>query len=468
MSDRTTLTQLYLGEIERAKVTAAELRGKLPESELLNAYFHGRYLSRPVFLGYDERTQLCADLEIVRAALVGLPDRMYGGDVAAFARAVGLNEDQISAVLRSRGPQTSLHAKADLQVGESGFRMLEYNMGSMIGGTDNADICRAMMEHPLLAEFARAHRLGYADTRRETVANVLTEGGFKPDSYPVVAVTVWPHAWDTDLGPFLQLIAEQWRELGLDAHACHLGQLEIRGGRVWLDGRVVDVVYRLFLLEHLLEPGGPAVMDPILDATARGEVAMFTPLDSELYASKAALALLSGEASRDLFTSAERAAFDRIVPWTRIVRPGPATLEDGRVADLMDYAVSHRDDLVLKPAGGCAGEGVVLGWDPATTPELWREQLARATRDTYVLQRRIRSVPELFPDDTGGLVPWHVTWAVFRAISGYGGVFARALAASSGTELINRVSGTSVGCCLSEEPGPEHSGPKNTGKAAPW
>jgi len=455
MSDRATLTRLYLGEVERAGVSAAELRGRLPESELLNAYFHGRYLSRPVFLGYGERTRLCADLELVRAALVSLPDRLHGGDVAAFARAVGLNEDQISAIARSRGPRTSLHAKADLQAGESGFQLLEYNMGSMIGGTDNADICRAMLEHPLLAGFAARHRLGFADTRRETVANVLAESGSRPDAEPVVAVTVWPHAWNTDLGPFLQLIAEQWRELGLAAHACHLGQLERRGGRVWLGGRAVDVVYRLFLLEHLLEPGGPAVMDPILDATARGEVAMFTPLDSELYASKAALALLSGEADRDLFTPAERDAFDRILPWTRTARPGPATLEDGRTVDLLDYAVSHQDDLVLKPAGGCAGEGVVLGWDPATTPDLWRKQLARATQDPYVLQRRIRSVPELFPGDAGGLVPWNLTWAVFRSVGGYGGVFIRALAADAGTELINRMSGTSVGCCLSEEPGPD-------------
>lgn len=459
MSDRVTLTQLYLDEVERAGVSAAELRGKLPESELLNAYFHGRYLSRPVFLGHDERTGVCADLELVRAALVSLPDRLYGGDVAAFARAVGLNEDQISAIARSRGPQVSLHAKADVQAGETGFQMLEYNMGSMIGGTDNADICRAMLAHPLLASFAARHRLGFADTRRETVANVLTESGFGPGSQPVVAVTVWPHAWNTDLGPFLQLIAEQWRPLGLDAHACHLGQLERRNGRVWLDGRAVDVVYRLFLLEHLLEPGGPAVMDPILDATARGEVVMFTPLDSELYASKAALALLSGEASRDLFSPAEQAAFGRILPWTRTARPGPATLEDGRrVDDLLDYAVSHQDDLVLKPAGGCAGEGVLLGWDPATTPDLWHKQLARVARtpaDPWILQRRIRSVPELFPGDAGGLVPWNLTWAVFRSAGGYGGVFIRALAADAGTELINRMSGTSVGCCLSEEPAPD-------------
>jgi len=170
-----------------------------------------------------------------------------------------------------------------------------------------------------------------------------------------------------------------------------------------------------------------------------------------VFGSKAALAMLSDQANRDLFTPAELASFDRIVPWTRIVRPGKVTLEDGQRTDLLDYAVQHRRDLVLKPAGGCGGEGVVLGWDPGTSPALWQRQLASAVRDTYVIQRRIKPVPELFPDDNGGLIPWTVTWAVFIVVNGYGGVFARALTAGSSTDVINRSSGASFGCCLSEE-----------------
>ena len=100
---------------------------------------------------------------------------------------------------------------------------------------------------------------------------------------------------------------------------------------------------------------------------------------------------------------------------------------------------------MLKPARRCGGEGVVLGWDPATNPELWREQLARATRDTYVLQRRVRSVPELFPDDTGELVPWHVTWAVFTMRDGHGGIYTRGLPLRPGADVINFAAGAATG-----------------------
>jgi len=458
--DRTTLTERYLGEITRAGATARELLGRLPEAELPKAFYHGRDLSRPLFLGDAERTQLDADLENVRAALVSIPDRIYGGDLAAFARAVGESGYPVSAILRSRGRLVSRLARADLYADESGFHLLEFNMGSALVGLDNADICRAMLEHPLLAEFAGTHRLSYVDTMREQITSLLAESGLPPGSFPVVAVTDWPSSYAGKLGSYMGQLAERWRELGLDAHPCHIGELETRNGRVWLHGRAVDVIARMFVGLQLLEPEAPGLMEPIIGAVARGEVQIFTPLDSELFGSKAALAMLSDQANRDLFTPAELASFDRLLPWTRMVRPGKVTLEDGQRTDLLDYAIRHQRELVLKPTGSCGGEGVVLGWHPATSPALWREQLAsaagNAAQEGYVIQRRIRPVPELFPDDDGRLIPWIVTWGAFTGVNGYSGAYTRALTVQSGGEVINLGKGAAVGCCLSAraEPGP--------------
>ena len=51
--------------------------------------------------------------------------------------------------------------------------------------------------------------------------------------------------------------------------------------RVWLDDRPVDVIYRIFLIEDLLHPDGPRLIDPVLRAVERGEVKIFTPMDSQ-------------------------------------------------------------------------------------------------------------------------------------------------------------------------------------------
>ncbi|HEU4945920.1 MAG TPA: hypothetical protein VFT31_02090 [Kribbella sp.] len=453
--NRAELTALYLDEVKRSGVAARELIGAQPESELLNAYYQGRYLSRPLFLGHDERDQLYTDLANLRSALISLPDRLYGGDLAAFARAVGMADVQVSAILRSRGTTVTRQTRADLYTDETGFKLLEFNMGSALGGLDNAHMCRALLEHPVLAKFAQAHRLDHVDTMREQVNNILVESGFEPGSSPVVVTTDWPSSYET-LAPYMRLYAEVYREHGLDAYECHIGQLEVRDGRVWLGDRAVDIIVRVFLIEDLLEyPEAPALMDPILDAAARGAVKIFTPMDSDLFASKGALAMLSDEHNRSLFDPTELASLDRTLPWTRMVRAGQVTLEDGSQVELVDYALEHQSDLALKPTLLHGGAGVLLGWRQEVSAELWEEQVRAALDGPYVLQRRVRPVPELFATDDGDAVPWIVNWGVFTVVNGYGGVWARATTVESNIEVINVDRGAYAGCCLHVLPEPE-------------
>ncbi len=454
MTDRATLTACYLDEVARRGVRGSELLSRMPKSGPMQAKYEQDYLSRPLFLGHAERDQLNEDLQQLRTALVSLPDLLYGGDMAAFARAVGMTDDQAAAVLRSRTGQVTQLARADMYPQAQGLRLLEFNMGSGVEGIDNDDICRSMLRHPVLREFARANRLDYVDTMHTQVNLICTETGFPPGSFPMVAIADWPSHYKR-IGTFLRKLARRWRSLGLDAHACHLGELKAgAGGRIRLRGRPVDIVFRLFLVEHLLEPDGHALMDPVIDAAARGDVAIFTPLDSELYGSKAPLAMLSDDANRDLFTPAQRAAIDRVLPWTRMVRDGPVTLEDGRTVDLLGYAASHPAGLVLKPTLLHGGLGVLPGWHPDVSAQVWRDRLASAAGGPYVLQRRIKPVPELCPGENGEPVAWIVTWGVFTRPTGYGGVFARAFPADSQLAVLRAGTGAFVGCCLSARPEP--------------
>jgi hypothetical protein len=448
--DRVSLTKEYLDEVVRRGAKAGELVGTQPESKLLNAFYGGRFLSRPLFLGSAEQELLHSDLENLRSALVSLPDRLFGGDLAAFARAVGMTDVQVSAILRSRGTSVTRQARADLYADETGFRLLEFNMGSTLGGMDNADMCRALLEHPLLAGFAARRGLGFVDTMREQVNNMFVESGFEHGSRPVVALTDWPSSY-RELAPYMEHFCERWRALGLDAHPCHIGQLEARDGRVWLGERPVDIISRMFMIEDLLEhPEAPALMDPVLDAAHRGEVKIFTPMDSEAFASKGALAMLSDEENRGLFSPRETASLDRILPWTRMVREGEVTLEDGRRVDLVEYAVAHQQELALKPTLLHGGSGVVLGWTPDVTAEAWREYITEAVDGPFVVQRRVRPAIELFPDEEGTPRPWTVAWGVFTVANGYGGAYARGTTVASGREVVNTASGAYAGAVLHE------------------
>ncbi|MDG4861331.1 hypothetical protein P8605_24675 [Streptomyces sp. T-3] len=448
------MTAEYLDTLQKGNLKAGELLGALPENRILNSDKpggRGQWLARPLFLGRGEQAQLAGDLDHLLAALAGLPDRLFGGDFEAFARAVGLSDIQVSAVLRSRGTRMTRQTRADLICDGTGFKLLELNMGSTIGGAENVDACRELLAHPALAGFADRHALGFKDSLRGMAHNILVESGFAPGDRPVVAMTDSPEHFGKEL-PYMTQLCARLGEFGLRAHPCHLGQLELRDGRVWLDGSPVDIIARTFAIRDVLSPLVRALMDPVLDAAMRGEVRIFTPLDTSAYASKGALAMLSDESNREHFSPGERASLDRLLPWTRMVRRGPVTLEDGRRVDLVEHALAQQRQLVLKPTSLSGGKGVVLGWADGLTHGQWREQIEAAVDGPWVLQRRIRPALEAVPDDDGRLRQFRAVWGVLTGVDGFIGASVRAIPAVSGDVVVNVSNGAHVGAVLHQTP----------------
>jgi hypothetical protein len=442
---RNAVTGRYLAELARRGVGPDEVAAAAHRAvDLGPTSYGGRCLSRPVFVDRAERARLEEDLGHLHAALAALPDRLFGGDLGAFARAAGMTGPQVTAILRTQGGVRTRLARADLYH-DGEFRLMELNAGSTVGGLDNAVLNAALLTHPLLAEFTAACGLSYVDTMAELAAMLREAYRTADGRSPFIAAADWPASYET-LEPQLRASADALGEHGLEVEPCHLGQLEVRGGRVRLAGRPVDVVYRVFMVEDLLDPDAPALVDPVLRAVERGEVALFTPMDAELFGSKAALAMLSDEANRHRLDPAELASLDRLLPWTRMVRDGPVTV-GGELVDLREYAEDQREELVLKPTMMHGGLGVVLGWQ--AEPDQWRRRLREATDGPYVLQRRIRGLPEPFPA-AGGLAPTLLNWGVFTVDTGYGGAIVRGSTDLEGS-VLNSAGGASLTACFHED-----------------
>jgi hypothetical protein len=438
----TSLTEQYLSGFAASGVRAGEiLDGVRPST--VDTGFMGRSLSRPVFLDHATISQLSHDLEQLHRVLTGLPDLLFGGDMAAFARAVGATETQADIILRGSGSIPSRMGRADFYRDDSGFRLLEINWGAALGGLDCAILNRQMMRQPFIGDFVREHQLGYVDPMVELVHTLFTECKVDPDSTPAVALADWPESYKT-LEPRLRRNVEDYARFGIQAHPCHVGQLRYADGRVWLDDVAIDVVYRLFLIEDLLDEDGPALIEPVLRAAERGEVTIFSPMDADLYGSKGALALLSDEANRQRYPAETLAILDRILPWTRMVRPGPVTVS-GASVDLVDYALANQDELIIKPTLMHGGIGIVAGW--LTEPADWRACLMEAMDRSYILQRRIHPVAEKFPTDSG-TEDWTLTWGAFMVHRGYGGMFVRGSRDLDAT--VNMSTGATGTCCFTE------------------
>jgi hypothetical protein len=442
---RNAITDNYLDYVDRHGVGADELPALVGRTlDLVTTSYQGRCLSRPAFLDEREWTLLEQDMINLRTALTDLPNLLFGGEIGAFARAAGMNAAQASAVQRAQTATPSQFTRGDIFHDGVTFKLMELNMGSTVGGPDVAVVNQALLAHPAFAAFAEANHLSYVDTMAHFADAVLTECQIPDGQRPVMAAADWPTSFES-LEPILRASAITLADYGIDMLPCHLGQLEVRDGRVWLAGRAVDVLFRLFLIEDLLDPEGPRLIEPLLRAAERGEVILFTPLDAELYGSKTALAMLSDEANRHLFTAATLDSLDRLLPWTRVVRDGPVTVA-GTHVDLVEYARCQRENLVLKPAMMHGGLGVVLGWQ--VDADEWHNHLSAAMADPYVLQQRIPAPPEMFPTG-GGAQPYLLNWGVFSTRNGYGGAFVRG-STDLGGRIMNVASGATLGCCFHE------------------
>lgn len=82
-----SITARYLAQFDRPILP-------LPETYSTKIRFAGKYMSRPVFLEAREHSGLERDLSLVRSALSTVPQRLYDGDLRAFARAVCMMESQ--------------------------------------------------------------------------------------------------------------------------------------------------------------------------------------------------------------------------------------------------------------------------------------------------------------------------------------------------------------------------------------
>ncbi len=439
------LTEQYLAAFAASGLTASEFHAAY-QPATIGTHFAGKVLSRPGLLEREQVRRLGADLETLYQCVTSLPGRLFGGDLGKFALATGVPEQQVGAVVRGRGNSPSRLSRADLYLDDTGFRLMEFNMSAALGGIDTVGLMRTMLDHPFMARFAAEHNLGYVDTYIEVAETLRAECGFPAGSKPFVAFCDWPASF-SQIEPELHKNAAALTRLGMESIACHLGQLRVdENYDVWLGEHHVDVVYRVFLMEDLLDPAGPGLIEPVLSAAERGKVRIFSPMDAELYGSKGALAMLSDEANRQLFSAEELDCLDRLLPWTRMVRPGPVTV-DGHRVPLEEYALTARQELILKPVMLHGGAGVTPGW--LTEPAEWAALVADSMDKGVVLQRRIYPHTELFPSDDGP-VEHLLVWGAFLGARGYAGMYLRGRPVEPGFAVINVATGAVGSCCFHE------------------
>src|SRR4029077_18101264 len=99
---------------------------------------------------------------------------------------------------------------------------------------------------------------------------------------------------------------------------------------------------------------------PPVRAYVNHDVCLVNPIRCKDMHKKAVCAMLPDEQRHDWFTSTEKEAIHRTVPWTRRVSDRKTTRKGQRI-NLLEFIRRNRSMFVLKPNDDYGGHGVYFG-----------------------------------------------------------------------------------------------------------
>lgn len=422
------VTEKYLD----ACAADAGLRDVMANAEFPEALYAawGKYfLPRPLFCAEDRIRRAAADVAGLFELMVSLPDRLFGGDVRKYCAAIGADERRTELMARFTGEQP-LYGRADLYDDGENFRLLEFNVGSELGGVDVSEINHSLLATEPFAKFAAEHGLTHVDTPA-AMARQFAEATGK--EAPVVATVEAVGGMSPYYESLHRSFQETIRGYGVETVYGELDDVRVEGGRVYLRDRPIDLLLRYFSVNQVArDPRNDEYVEAVTRAHEEGHVVLWTPLNSALLSFKTCLPLVSDPDFRADLSAEENALIDRILPWTRTLTP-----------ELADFVRAEREQMILKPFAGLAGQGIRVGWEQ--TDREWAETVAGCQGGDHIVQRRVDPAPEpVMNPETGEVEDWRAVWGIFAFPAGYGGVLCRTLPPGTGSVVNLQSKGAKV------------------------
>jgi glutathionylspermidine synthase len=276
--------------------------------------------------------------------------------------------------------------------------LTEYNAETPAGAGFHDALSDAFVDLPVMRAFARRYALRSLPARHHVGHAVLEAWREFSGQWalPRVAIVDWE---DVPTRNEFVLFQEYFRGLGISCEITTPEALEYRRGQLVGPAGPIDVIYKRVLIHELVERCG--LDHPMIRAVRERATCMVNPFRCKILHKKASLAVLSDEANASLFDAADRAAISAHIPWTRVVEPRQTT-HGGTTVDLLAHIESNRERLVLKPNDDYGGAGIVLGWTVGA--DEWRQGIARAVAEPYIVQERVPIPSEPYPSLVDGKV----------------------------------------------------------------
>ncbi|MGE0882151.1 MAG: hypothetical protein AB7P14_01285 [Blastocatellales bacterium] len=286
------------------------------------------------------------------------------------------------------------------------FSFVEYNADSPGGLLYGDTLSEIFMDMEVVREFARrfpVRRIGIRQRILNALLDCYREWGWH--DHPRIAIVDWN---EVRTRAEFEICRQHFESQGYPTAIVDPRELEYRGGWLRAGDFRINLVYKRVVVGELLERCG--VNHPLVRAVRERAVCLANSFRVQMLSKKITFAQLDDPANEYLFNAEEIAALRRHIPWTRKLAEGFTTYR-GRKVDLLEFAVTHRDQLVLKPNSDYGGRGVTLGWE--CDEEKWRQAIDDALGASFVIQERVEVQQETFPTIASGEVTYEQRYVDF-------------------------------------------------------
>lgn len=374
-----TLTPLVFEKLRSAMRKSRLLYGERPIGVALRPHL----LDEEQFQALTHAAeQIASALEKAAAAVVQDPNLMDE---------LGLTEAERRMALVDPGFSTAgVTTRLDAFVRGDEIKFVESNAENPSSLPDQEQLNRLLFQLPVMASFALRYPLRqFSPVSRllETLLSTYHEWG--GSGVPNIAILDWENL--PTYHEFV-LLRDRFTADGFPTIICSPDDLEYQNGQLRSGAFRIDLVYKRVIIHEFLARYDDR--HPLIRAYLNHNVCLVNPFRCKIMHKKAVFEMLTDDQRQDWFTSIEKEAIHRTVPWTRRVSDRMTTRQ-GQEINLLEFIRRNRSSLVLKPNDDYGGHGIHFG--AQLNDREWESAIERALAADYIVQEALDLHPELFP-----------------------------------------------------------------------
>ncbi|NNH75650.1 hypothetical protein HLB23_38350 [Nocardia uniformis] len=300
---------------------------------------------------------------------------LAAGDLRRLIEPAGLGEHPMARFI-SNSPSARWSAsvmRPDIVVSAGRLKVIEFNYNSILSGSSEALILAETF-----GAIGQRYSLGSAVAVGTDYARLLIDladdiAAVGPRA-PRVAIIYSGAERTRRFSRYFDVVFERLGHYADAVHIVELGDVDIDRGWIVTGGRRADVAIRLFNTESAHEMG--LHLGLLAEMERVYETVLLASSECLIFTSNIALALLHERAEQGYVDAATRALIKNHIPWTALLRDGLIG-RNGRTTELLEFALTNRSRLVLKPLIGHSGRAIAFGVE--TEARAWQELLEAAT-----------------------------------------------------------------------------------------